>query len=332
MTDKELYLLGPALAMLLIVTLNTPAYAEEDSLTIQVNDQSAELTVYFKKRPLMVYTFAANSYKPYVKKLFTLSGQNVLADAPPDHTHHHGMMYGIRVNGINFWEETAASGVQRPVKILKQQVGTNPSGLPRASFTQLIYWLDKVDRDISDATWALLVEQRTITLGVDAQTREVAVEWESTFEVGSKAKKVVLTGNFYNGLGLRFPKDFDAVAKHRNSENGPELHARKDIDISKARWNAVTFNFKTNPVTVVVFGLPTNVHGDALFFTMLAPFAYVSATQGLDKEPLEYAPGATFKLTYLVTVYSEMKTPEFLEQRAKLWSTEQPGALDPIRK
>jgi len=331
-TDKELYLLGPALAMLLIAIFSTPASAEESLLTIEVNDQSAELTVYFKKRPLMVYTFAANPYKPYVKKLFTLSGQNVLADAPPDHAHHHGMMYGIKVNGINFWEETAASGVQRPVKILKQQVGTNRNGLPRASFTQLIYWLDKVDRVASDATGALLVEQRTITLGVDAQTREVAVEWESAFEVGSKAKRVVLTGNVYNGLGLRFPKDFDAVAKHRNSEKGPELHARKDIDISKARWNAVTFDFKTNPVTAVVFGLPTNVRGDALFFTMLAPFAYVSATQGLDKEPLEYAPGSILKLTYLVTVYPEMKTPEFIEQRAKIWSTEQLGAIHPISK
>src|SRR5215472_7304236 len=219
----------------------------------------------------MVYTFAANPCKPHVKKLFTWLGQNVLADAPPDHAHHHGMMYGIRVIGINFLEETAASGVQRPVKILRQQVGTNAKGLPRASFTQLIYWLDKVDRVASDSTRSLLVEQRTITLGVDAQTREVAVEWESAFEVGSKAKKVVLTGNVYNGLGLRFPKDFDAVAKHGNSEKVPQLHVRKDIDISKARWNAVTFNLKTNPVTVVVFGLPTNVHGDALFFTHACP-------------------------------------------------------------
>lgn len=312
-----LFLLGSVLA-LLTVMLSPPNIKAESLLTIEINDRSSELTVYFKKHPLLVYTFGANRFKPYIKELYTLSGQNVLRDAPADHLHHHGLMYAISVNGINFWEETAASGIQRAVKILKQQVGTSSNGLPQASFTQLIYWVDKADRDTSDATRALLVERRTITLTVDETNREVAVQWDSAFEVGGKDKKVILAGDFYNGLGLRFPKEFDAVAMHRNSENGPDLRKRKQ-DQSKARWTSVGLNLPSKPTTVAVFGHPANARGDPLFFTMLDPFAYVSATQGLDKKPLEYVTGEKFNLTYLVTVCPELKTPEFLQQRARVW-------------
>ena len=35
-----------------------------------------------------------------------VTGENLLRDAPHDHLHHHALMYGIRVNGVNFWEET----------------------------------------------------------------------------------------------------------------------------------------------------------------------------------------------------------------------------------
>ena len=53
--------------------------------------------------------------------------------------------------------------------------------------------------------------------------------------------------------------------------------------------------------------------------SMLDPFAYLSATQGLDKKPLEYSAGDKFSLTYLLTVYSENKSAEFLRQRNERW-------------
>ena len=72
-------------------------------------------------------------------------------------------------------------------------------------------------------------------------------------------------------------------------------------------------------VMLVMFGRPDNARGDAAFFTMLDPFAYLSATQGLDKQPLEYAAGDKFSLSYLLTVYSENKSPEFIRHRYEQW-------------
>ena len=52
---------------------------------------------------------------------------------------------------------------------------------------------------------------------------------------------------------------------------------------------------------------------------MLEPFAYLSATQALDKKPLEYAVGDKFNLSYLVTVYSGPKPADFLQRRYEGW-------------
>ena len=56
-----------------------------------------------------------------------------------------------------------------------------------------------------------------------------------------------------------------------------------------------------------------------MFFTMNNPFAYISATQALDKTPLEYAAGAAFDLNFLVTTYDAVKSAMYLNDRAGQW-------------
>ena len=75
-------------------------------------------------------------------------------------------------------------------------------------------------------------------------------------------------------------------------------------------------------VMLVLFGRPDNARGDAASSPCSMPFAYLSATQGLDKQPLEYAAGRKFSLSYLLTVYPENKTPEFIQRRYERWEKE----------
>jgi hypothetical protein len=70
-----------------------------------------------------------------------------------------------------------------------------------------------------------------------------------------------------------------------------------------------------------IFAGPKNA-GESDFFTMLNAFAYVSATQNLDKAPIEYKRGDKFSLDYLVLTYSERKSREFLDQRYARWVDE----------
>jgi hypothetical protein len=294
----------------MVVSIWPVAAANECGVVI--DDHRSELTVRYAGKPLLVYAFAANQFKPYVRELYTLNGLNVLLDAPPDHLHHHGLMYAIRVNGINFWEEVGQPGYQRPAMLLSYRAETNSAGLPQASFSQLIHWLAP-----SNAT-ELLVETRTIVVTVNPSSREVALDWNSDFEVGEASVK--LTGSAYNGLGLRLPKEFDHVARHQNSEYIPYTKEAK-WDVTAARWSAVSGSVNNRNAMAALFSLPAN-KGDARFFTMLNPFTYLSVTQNLEKQPLDYAAGDKFSLRYLLTVYDEAKNSEFLNRRYARWVNE----------
>ena len=83
------------------------------------------------------YRYGDVPFKPYVKELFTMGGLNVLLDAPHDHLHHHGLMFAVAVDGVNFWEESPRAGRQKHVRFadiadsnegVSQSAGFMPSG------------------------------------------------------------------------------------------------------------------------------------------------------------------------------------------------------------
>ena len=289
------------------------------SLVLESKGPPTECTVFYQRQKLMVYASDPQKFKPYVKELYTVKGDNLLRDAPADHLHHHALMYGIRVNGLNFWEETAGNGVQKPVRWLRQETGLNPEGLPQVTLCQLLHWVSPQEAFLADTSpAALLVERRTLVLTVNEAQQEVALHWKSEFQVGPKTNQVVLTGANYHGLGLRFLQELDPLAVHVNSGNTPDLGGNKQ-DVSRHPWGSVSFDLPAKPVTVALFGHPANARGDAWFFTMRTPFAYLSATQELNQEPLVYHTGDTFALNYLVTLYPELKSRDALSQRSQQW-------------
>jgi hypothetical protein len=296
----------------------TAVGADAAELAISPVQQNTEWTVSYGGKKVMVYSFAPEKFKPFVKELRTLKGDNILRDSPSDHLHHHALMYGIVVNGINFWEETPGNGVQRVVLNEKPVIGTDKNR-PSVAFTQTIHWVSPMDAFLPDTTGAaLLLERRTLTLTIDEEKQEVALQWKLAFEAGSKTNQVTLTGANYHGLGMRFLKELDAPASHLNAGGKPDLADRKQ-DVSKHPWGSVSFDVAGKPATIAIFGAPGNAHGDACFFSMHEPFAYLSATQGLEKEPLVYRSGDKFELNYLIVTYPEVKSSQALQERGKLW-------------
>jgi hypothetical protein len=168
---------------------------------------------------------------------------------------------------------------------------------------------------------ALLIEQRTLTVAIDEKNQEVALRWDSEFQVGPRAGKVTLSGPNYDGLGLRLPESFNHVAKFQNSADQPYTSSNSQ-NVTPARWTSVSGVMGGHDVMLAMFGRPDNAGGNGFFFTMLDPFAYLSATQGLDKKPLEYSAGDKFSLSYLLTVYSDNKSAEFIRQRSEHWEKE----------
>jgi hypothetical protein len=311
------HLLGLALAGSLVAA---PA-SQGPALVVEASGQATECAVYYRQQKIMVYEYNPQRYKPYVKELYTLKGDNILQDAPADHLHHHALMYGIRVNGLNFWEETAGSGVQKPVKWLKQETGAKADGSPQVVLSHLVHWVNPQEAFLADTMpAALLIEQRTLTVWVNEARDEVALHWKSLFQVGPKTNQVTLSGASYHGLGMRFLNELDPLAVHFNPTGKPDLSDNKQ-DVTRHKWASVSFDKPGKPATVVLFGHPSNARGDAWFFTMRTPFAYLSATQGLDKEPLIYRSGDGFELNYLVTLYPDLKSPEAIGKRSQQWES-----------
>ncbi len=303
----------------LLVWLCCSAALAASPMAIKLRLGTGELEVQFKERKVLLYSFADRQLKPYVRELYNLRGENVLRDAPPDHLHHHGLMYAVWVNGFNFWEEKDAPGIERSVEIPSYVVGLNEAGVPKAQFIQLVHWLPPSKKAVKNSvTHALLLEQRTLTVTVDERTQEVALGWESEFEVGPNISKVKLSGPNYDGLGLRLPESFDHAAKFQNSAQQPYIGGNSQ-NVVTAQWTSVSGALGGHEVMLVLFGSAKNARGDASFFTMLEPFAYLSATQGLDKAPLEYSARDKFKLSYLLTLYTENKPREFTQQRYERW-------------
>jgi hypothetical protein len=298
------------------------AVAADLPIKISSKADQGVLEVEYKGHKLLVYAFATNQFKPYVKELYTLRGENVTRDAPPDHLHHHGLMYAVYVNGINFWEERGAPGIERHVGLPLHAAKIDADGTPLAFFTEDIHWLGPTNLNAADSrAAAVLLEQRTLTVMVDERNQEVALRWVSKFQVGPNAGKVSVHGPNYDGLGLRLPESFNHVAKFQNSAGQPYT-GNNSQDVIPAKWTSVAGQMEGRAVMLVMFGRTDNDRGDGIFFTMLDPFAYLSVTQGLDKKPLEYSAGDKFNLSYLLTVYSEDKTPEFIRQRCERWEKE----------
>jgi hypothetical protein len=67
-----------------------------------------------------------------------------------------------------------------------------------------------------------------------------------------------------------------------------------------------------------------NDGGAPWFFSMKTPFAYLSATQQLDRRPRTYSREERFSLQYLVTVTPEVVTAADLQDRYQRWLNDRP--------
>lgn len=236
------------------------------------------------------------SFKPYVEKLYTPSGTNILRDAPADHLHHHGLMFAIRINGVNFWEEKPDSGKQ-------EHVSAQPDGGKLPSYVEKLRWT---------AQGGVVVEE-TRTIAGYGEAGVTLLTWQSALH-GIEGKPAPnYHGTNYNGLGMRFLESMDKGGTFFNAGGGTGVAGTA---IVKSKWCAYTASADGKPVTVAMFDHPSNERHPATWYTMDTPFAYLSATLALDKEPLQKI---DLTLTYGVAAWDGTKTKVEVEEIYQRW-------------
>jgi len=278
-------------AVIAVVWLQ-PARAEQSpQITIDANN----IWMHVGKSPVLQYRYGDVPFKPYVKELYTPDGLNVLLDAPADHLHHHGLMFAVAVDGLNFWEEAPTAGHQGRGSSPLTSIARHGGG-PSAGFMVGIPWVD------STGAKRVLSEMRTIEVcGLD-KLGATAVAWDSNLGIGKGQQSVTLSGSHYFGLGMRFVHAMDA-GEFFNADGKEGTIFRGEERLVRSDWCAYTAAIDGKPVTVAMFGCPANPRGQTVWFTMAKPFAYLSATLNLHEEPLVVSSGKPISLRYAVVAW-----------------------------
>ncbi len=279
---------------------------------MRITTEENIISVYTGDSVLMRYHYRDVPFKPYVQQLFSPRGVNVLRDAPSDHLHHHALMFAVAVDGVNFWEEQQAPGRQVHQSLAEVKIGRR-NDVPGAGFTEQLNWFNPRNQEL------LLKESRTIEICQLDEFKTTLLNWQSTLAVPSGKESVTLTGSHYFGLGMRFMKSMDTGGQFRNAAGKAGDVVRGDEQLVQARWCSYSAEANGKLVTVAMFGHPDNLRHPTLWFTMTKPFAYLSATLNLHREPLKVTSDKPLVLRYAAAVWDNRVENEQIENVYNWW-------------
>jgi len=247
--------------------------------------------------------------KPYIAQLFAPGEKPVplLDDSPPDHFHHHGLMFAIGVDGTDFWAEKGFphTGRQEPVDSRAARDGDG--------FNQRLRWL------ATDGT-RLLDETRRVKVRATGKDADAVhwLDWESVLTPSDGRDAVRLTGSHYFGLGMRFLPAWAGKAEWIWPDVAGQKVVRGDERLTRGSWCAVRCEIDGRPVTLLMIDHPANPR-PALWFTMREPFCYLSATPNLEADPARLKAGETWTLRYGLAVMIGKPDAPALSKLVEQW-------------
>ncbi len=305
-------------AVAVLLAASGGLWARESRQPLQVTVDANSVWIQAGNSPVLQYRYGDVPFKPYVKELYTPAGLNVLLDAPPDHLHHHGLMFALAVDGVNFWEETPTAGRQetrgRTVILLHDK---DESG-PVAGFCVGPAWIAATGRPYFE-------EARTIKACRVDKLGATVVTWQSElWESSTRRGPRILSGSHYFGLGMRFVRAMDG-AEFFNSDGKEGTVFRCEEKLVRSNWCACTAAIDGKSVTVAMLGHPENPRHPTTWFTMAKPFAYLSGTLNLHEEPLALEVGETLVLRYAVVAWDGKVGKDRIDQAYRWFTSEYPA-------
>ncbi|MBN2313375.1 MAG: PmoA family protein [Sedimentisphaerales bacterium] len=298
------------LLFLAVVLMSANAFGADNLMRVLVERET--LSIFDRANVVLRYPYRNVPFKPYVQELYTPGGVNILRDAPHDHLHHHALMYAIAVDGVNFWEEQKEPGRQQHRSFDDVKIN-EPNDLLCGGFTEQLDWINPRSREV------MLKEFRTIEVGKLNDINATFLKWQSSFMAPENKDSVTLSGSHYFGLGMRFLVSMDTGGQFRNSAGRDGEVVRGDERITRANWCAYTAQADGKPVTVAMFGHPENLRHPTHWFTMSKPFAYLSATLNVYREPLKITAEQPLVLRYAVVLWDGKVEDDRIEQAYDQW-------------
>lgn len=261
------------------------------------------------------YRQTPNPNKVYVSKLYSPAGVQVLLDSPPDHIHHHGLMYALDTDGGSFWVDGPKEGVQKPA-------GPAAVGAGKDTLEQVIDWTAPDGRKV-------LQERRRIMASEAKEGPATLLTWTSRLTAPEGSAPVSLaTQRSYVGLGFRFPKSMDRGAARFLFPDGKDsTPVRNSEKVTRDRWCACVGPVDGKTVTVAMFSHPKNYRHPASWFTMSDGLTYMTATLNLYRQPLVLKAAHPLELTYGIAVWDGEAKPADIEALYGRWLAATPAPL-----
>ncbi len=297
-----------ALTVCLAAASASAAAPPKTGPTITVDTET--VTVGTSDHVVLRYKYAGVPSKPYVRELYSPAGVNILRDAPHDHLHHHALMFGVAVNGVSYWEESDKAGKQMHNAFLG--INADASG---AGFRESLHWQSPEQKNVAS-------EFRSVQVHTGPSVSKLGatlVTWNTSLgpDLGGS---ITLSGDHYDGLGMRFVESMDGSGTFMNATGKEGTVFRGDERLVRAKWCAYAAKAEGKPVTVAMFDHPENTRHPATFFTMTKPFAYLSATLNLHEYEIDIRALSRFPaLRYGVAVWDGHVTKDHIDRTYDLW-------------
>jgi hypothetical protein len=309
------------MAALLVVGGRGTSAGEENAGGLRVTKDHDILSIFDGNRPVLRYRYqGAGMRKPYADQLFSPAGVQVLRDSPPDHKHHHGLMYAVTVDKVNFWEENKPEFGSEKHRSLKEVGSGVPDSHSSCGCSEDLDWVGPA------ADKPLLTERRKIEVLADRGLESSAagygatlVDWYCRFSVPEGKDSAVISGTHYNGLGMRFVQTMDKGGRFFNADDKPGEDGPSGCRLVRTRWCAYTAKADGKPVTVALFDHPTNFRHPQTMFTLTMGFAYMSATMNEWREPVTIKAGHPLELRYGVAVWDGAVDKAAVEKLYQRW-------------
>lgn len=263
------------------------------------------------------------AFKPYIDQLRTVTGRNILLDGPSDHRHHHALMFALKVDEINFWEEFDDSHgrqelVGKPIITSQKKILNGQTWIGETRTGNLLWRRGKES--------PLLQEKRIQTLWLDENEPITWLSWRSELSLAPGKEKAQLGGSHYFGLGLRFNRDMDKNGHFFSDcgtpeEKGERFRPGGDEFLTPCRWMAYTASLAGKPVTVALFDLSVNPR-PMTAFTMGQEgrtFAYLAATVLLCRQPIMLTGNQTIVFEYGIALWEGKQSAETVQTAFDQW-------------
>ena len=298
-------------------TSYVPLPAGSRQLSWQKDESSLTLLNY--SRVVWALHYGRESAKPYFDPLGLIDGVSLVWNSPPDHPWHHALWFAWKgINGVNYWEEDAATGrAEGLTEVVSANVMTSDDFSARADLNLAYH---------KPGEPPVLRETRMMSISAPDAQGAYTIDWRATFQAADQ--DVLLQGGTagggYAGLSVRVAsdtRDWRLIdGEGREDVPGADPLA-KNLHGQHARWMDLSLVHAASGQSagLAILEHPVSLRHPTQWHCVLEdkiPFGYFSPSP-LWSEPYTLKAGGQFVLAYQIVVHPQRLAAADLEQRWK---------------